>query len=245
MKNQFFADRRDFFKYDLLLEILEKAKFLQRLTLVPLLTAQDNVRGGELTRYQCGARRTELYKFLGTRLEEGKRDIRLLRTFFARRDFQYIPYRDSEYFNHQTRDEYFNGIPDSALQESLVFLDPDNGLEVPSMGPRNGDKYVRYAELDSVSRRMDSSSVLVVYQHLPRQDRKLFFLSLRHKLTGRLNAKYMMCVSDNSIAFVAVTKVAQNMRLLKETLESYAHRFGLQLPFQQTVSSSRTEGRRK
>lgn len=41
MKDQFFADQRDFLKYDLLLEILQKTPSLARLTFVPMLTPDD------------------------------------------------------------------------------------------------------------------------------------------------------------------------------------------------------------
>lgn len=63
MKNQFFADRRDFFKYDLLLELLEGGQ-LSGLTLVPMLTPDDGGPDGRFTRYRCGNRRAGLYKFL-------------------------------------------------------------------------------------------------------------------------------------------------------------------------------------
>ncbi len=87
MKNQFFADRRDFFKYDFLLEILEKSGFLRQLTFIPLLTANDNRIGGKLTEYEPGNRRPELYQFLRTCLSSEKRNISQLREFFANRVF--------------------------------------------------------------------------------------------------------------------------------------------------------------
>ena len=39
MKHQYFADRRDLFKYDLLLDILAAVPSLERLTFVPMLAA--------------------------------------------------------------------------------------------------------------------------------------------------------------------------------------------------------------
>jgi len=46
VNNKFFADRNDFFKYDLLLEILEKSDLLRQLTFIPMLTPNDDRRGG-------------------------------------------------------------------------------------------------------------------------------------------------------------------------------------------------------
>jgi hypothetical protein len=41
MKHQFFGDRRDLFKYDLLLDVLRGMPALARLTLIPMLTPDD------------------------------------------------------------------------------------------------------------------------------------------------------------------------------------------------------------
>jgi len=79
VNNKFFADRNDFFKYDLLLEILEKSDLLKQLTFIPMLTPSDKRRGGHRTNYSRGLMREELFRFLQDCLVNGKRDIRELR----------------------------------------------------------------------------------------------------------------------------------------------------------------------
>ena len=64
MNNKFFADKNDFFKYDLLLEVMEKSPFLKQLTFIPMLTPMDDRKGGELKDYKPGNGRMDLYEFL-------------------------------------------------------------------------------------------------------------------------------------------------------------------------------------
>lgn len=228
MNNRFFADRNDFFKYDFLLELLEESSFLRQLTFVPMLTPDDGRRGGKLTNYPCGGRRPHLYRFLQDCLARSRRDIRLLRDCFARRSFRYTPYRDSNHFTNENRDEYFRSIPDFSLREALVFLDPDNGLEVASAGRRNGDRYVKHEELRRLFARMDAKSVLVVYQHLPRVKRRDFFRMIGTRLQESLRIRRLpMFVSDNRIAFMVLTKEIHRRKKVEVMLDAYAKRHGL------------------
>ena len=65
MNNKFFADKNDFFKYDLLLELIENSPFLKQLTVVPMLTRLDGRKGGGLTHYERGNRRGDPYEEVG------------------------------------------------------------------------------------------------------------------------------------------------------------------------------------
>jgi len=44
MKNQYFGDRNDFFKYDLVLNLIEKIVNLKCFTFIPMLTEDDDSR---------------------------------------------------------------------------------------------------------------------------------------------------------------------------------------------------------
>ncbi len=187
-----------------------------------MLTPDGSSAGGQLTTYECGSRHKELYEFLQRSAKDEHRGLPLLRHFFKSSRYPYTPYRDSEILSHSTRGEYFQRIPEEALHESLVFLDPDNGLEVPSMGPKNGNKYLRYEELKMVFSRMDSSSILMVYQHIPRVNRPDFFLEVAHKMTDLVQPQHISLISDNSIAFFFITKSADTGWDVDGILKRYA-----------------------
>ena len=225
MKNQYFSDRRDFFKYDFLLALMEGVPGLRRFLFVPMLTPDDGSTDGKLTNYMAGEhpRRRDLWDFLQGCLKRGERDIRALRRHMKGKPFEYIPWSDDAFFTHAGREAHFAKIPASALRQSLVFFDPDNGFEVPSMTAGNGAKYLRYPELAGVFSRMDDASVVVVYQHIPRKNRDDFFAETSGKVRKSLSAQEIFVVSDNTIAFFVIPKSPGTANEVRPVLASYAH----------------------
>jgi hypothetical protein len=229
LKNQFFADKRDFFKYDFLLSLIEGTVGLRRFTFVPMLTPDDGTSDGSLTDYPPGLhpRRQDLWNFLRDCLKRNERDIRKLHVFMRRKPFEYLPWSDDSIFTHARRGDYFIGIPDMSLRKSLVFFDPDNGFEVTSMTARNGDKYLQYDELDSVISRMDDESVAVVYQHLPRKNRDAYFADTARDIRKRVRVRDILVVTDNVIAFFVLPKSIVMGNVVRPVLSRYAAENGL------------------
>jgi len=67
MKNQYFGDNRDLFKYDLIIEILTKGEFIRHFTFIPMLTEDDDTKhGGKTNRNEAkaGTKNIELKNFL-------------------------------------------------------------------------------------------------------------------------------------------------------------------------------------
>jgi hypothetical protein len=122
----------------------------------------------------------------------GQRDVRQLASYMASRPFRYFSYGDqpASYFSRTARRQYFNAIPQSALSRSVVFFDPDNGLEPEKSCT---DAHLKYEELASVFARMDDSSAAVVYQHLPRRAASVFWpaLSVRLRDVLQCSAGYL------------------------------------------------------
>jgi hypothetical protein len=224
MKNQYFSDRRDFFKYDFLLALMEGVTGLRQFLFVPMLTPDDGSTDGTLTDYRSGEhpRRRDLWNFLQGCFKRDERDIRTLRRYMKGKPFEYIPWSDDAFFTHAGREEHFARIPASALRQSLAFFDPDNGFEVQSMTARNGAKYLRYPELADVFSRMDNASIAVVYQHLPRKTRDDFFAETSGKVRKSLSTQKIFVVSDNTIAFFVVPKSPGTAKAVRPVLISYA-----------------------
>ena len=64
VKHQFFADERDFLKYDLWIELADHLSEKPHLTFVPMLTGPDGTKQGGKSNYLVGKRRKCLYYFL-------------------------------------------------------------------------------------------------------------------------------------------------------------------------------------
>ena len=222
MKNQYFADRRDLLKYDLVLELAAALPQLRQLTLVPMLTPNDTGTDGRLTSYARGPFREDVFAFLRECLASGRRDIRELRRLFDNRPFQYLPYGDGALFSGD-RGAYFAGVPDAALQSALIFFDPDNGLE-PAGGAER--RHLRYAELGAIMDRADDHSVAVIVQFLPREQRSATFKRVGERLAEALPDHVFVAVHDSNLALVLVLR-REHMRDVLQWLPNYASVRGL------------------
>jgi hypothetical protein len=233
MKNQYFGDIRDLFKYDLVLELLLRSS-LRRFTFIPMLTEDEpNTHGGRVNynKARAGTRRVVLRSFLEKCLTSNRRNIKELEKFFS---YQKLPkkiklkiYERSNYFRDKTRKEYFSAIDSDLLTRSVILVDPDIGLEVKSMRKRE-NKYVKYEEVKLLYDRMDKCSMLLVFQFIPRVIRKRYFSKisklLKQKVVGESPVYY---ISDNQVVFFIVTKDLRVQKFLEDTLHSYAHSYGL------------------
>ncbi len=151
MKNQYFGDNRDLFKYDLAFQII-RAGLVARFTFIPMLTRNDNQKHGadDKRAGKPGADNRELVDFLDRCRREEKKDIREIKKFFVKHKIDVTIYREKEYFNHARREPYFSGISPELLADSLVLVDPDIGLEVN----RPREKHLLYTEVGDLYQRM-------------------------------------------------------------------------------------------
>lgn len=232
MKNQYFGDTRDLFKYDLILELLSKNKLLDCFCYIPMLTANENSSHGGKTKYdraRAGTKRMELRSFLERCVRENRRNINELKHFFATchigRKIEFAIYASNEYFHHRERAKYFAEIEPGLLRNSLVLIDPDVGIEIGSMKGRE-EGYVTFSEVESLFSRMDGNSVLVVFQFIPRVERKSYFSGICRKLKETVSAPVLF-ISDNHIAFFILTKGTVMQRRVVNAINGYTKAYGL------------------
>lgn len=95
MKNQYSADRNDYFKYDLCIFLAERLAGIKRFTFIPILTADDQGGDGGKTSYPLGTGQESLYSFLQQSLKDGRGEVAQLRRCFGTQPFtfKYCPYR--------------------------------------------------------------------------------------------------------------------------------------------------------
>jgi hypothetical protein len=228
MKNQYFADRRHLFKYDLLLDVLADVPALDlRLVYVPMLTP-DDPRGESPRPSAAGRRRPHLARFL----TQGMRNISTLRAFFAVEGVRYYPYRDTEYFDPNQRQEYFDSLPAAQLETGLVFLDPDVGLATGGEeDPRRTESgaHLLHQDLVPLFRRMGASSAVVVSQRLPLDQQQIVddILARAQVLARWLHCPGIAYVTDDEVVFYGIGHSAGVHQALVRAFERHGNRHSL------------------
>jgi hypothetical protein len=222
MKNQYFADRNDFHKFDLVLELLE-GMHLKRFVLGAMLTPDDGRSDGGFTNYGCGGRRQQLHALLTDCLDRQTRDLAPLPTLFQTLGFECLVVPDDGWADD--RKSYFARFSPELLHNAVTLLDPDNGLEVNT---GRGRKYVRYEEVRQVFERLGPDGVLIVYQHLPRQKRLAYRGRIATSLRERVNPSGVIALSpNNQVAFFVLAGDERRSDDLESLLKTYNTRVGL------------------
>lgn len=154
MKNQYFGDINDYRKYGLLRAIQEVTGF--RTLVAWLLTPDDDGPDGNFTNY---IDESQKYTDYDHDLYEG---IRSLMSNGQERAVSLIEGTDllpcTEYFSEivpsrgPERGEWFAALQRAAEGSDLVFLDPDNGIEVKSrpFGRKDSSKFVFWREIETL-----------------------------------------------------------------------------------------------
>jgi hypothetical protein len=232
MKNQYVGDRRDLRKYDLWLHLADCIGVEATLTLIPMLTPDDQSSEGSV-RSRPRLKRREIGTFFET-LDHAQRNIRCVESLIApwgrRLDF----HAPKTFFDSASRPTYFSSVPGSWLRNTVVLVDPDIGLERNNSGymRRRGEfKYLLFSELQLIATRMNESAILVIYQHLQRhaQRAKEDLPALAQRVA--LLAPYNSCayIVDHDVAFLAIATHADLYAKMSACLREYVSHCALDL----------------
>lgn len=220
MKDQYFGDKRDYFTYDVLERLASDVPDIRQLTCVWMLTPPDATGQGRVP-FVPDPELRELTAFFRSRLDSGDRNqtrVGEMRTYFEGRPFRFFSYRDDrEDFGRATRTEYFASIPDEALRRSVVFLDPDVGME-PGLG---NAKHLRFGELAGVQERMDEPSVAVVLQYARRVTE--FWTLMAKQLWERLH-RPLAYIAEPPLALYVLTSSSPRREAALDVLRGIAAR---------------------
>ena len=201
MKNQYVGDINDFAKYQLL-RLCRPA--FERIVVAWMLTAADGRTDGARIRYLAEpawrCEDPELFDTLAELVGAGNRSVAAVelsgvlgKCLFERGPIEGDPDR---------RKRYFAGLGELACPDSLVFFDPDNGLEVPSVARhcRGSERYLYLEELGLVR---DAGASVLVYQHFPRVDRRRYLDGLLPRLGDEMGAGHVVFAAYSSqVAFL-------------------------------------------
>jgi hypothetical protein len=233
LKNQYFGDRHDFYKYDLLLRLMEAGLGLAQLLFAVMRTPDDGSADGSFTAYPAGNRDPALWAWLQDRVGQGERAVTHLADLPAVRDasWQYTAILDEGPVDPAARAGYFDRVRDSLVAATLLFLDPDNGLMVRSATGDGRTKYVDHAEVTLLYAAMDDRSLLVIYQHAPREKRTTLYARLLTELELRCGVHHAFVIApDTDVAYLVAAKTASRLTEVEHALAPYLVENGFSWP---------------
>jgi len=188
VKNQYVGDQNDFAKY-LLLRLC--AQVFEEILVAWMLTEDDGLGDGAKIGYLDLPHWREsdpaLLDGLAELVASGKRTLAAVERseLLPRTTFFSEPLSLDE----AARPAYFEPIVAAASPESLVFFDPDNGLEVTST-PKKKRGAEKYVYLDELSPFAEAGASLLIYQHFPRVQRESYVEASLARLRANLGPGY-------------------------------------------------------
>lgn len=227
MKNQYFGDKRDFFKFDLVLTLIEHLKPKRRFTYVPMLTKDEGITDYPEKRKE----RERLYEFLMKHVEDSKkaRNIAHLRSLMEENNVEYLPCpNDKDFFSSAKRENYFREIKPSMLQNAVILVDPDTGFEPD----KPTAKHLKYSEFAALYEKLDGLSLLLSIQFFRRGERRDKTISeVKKRICEELKTEEALCVHDNQVAFFIVAKTSALLRDAQGVLKQHRPEYK-EFPFQ-------------
>jgi hypothetical protein len=203
VKHQYFGDVNDYRKYGLLRALQSSGDLA--LSVAWMATPDDGSTDGSLRRYledesRWAAHDPELYDFLRTRLSDSRRpDLSVIEAS------EILP--RAHYYSATVPDDiagrrvWSAGLLEATRDADLVFLDPDNGLEIASkpMGRKGSSKYLAWAEVDALAA---TGKSLVIYQHFTREPRDQFIHRIGGLVRQHSNAAFLEAFRTPHVLFL-------------------------------------------
>jgi len=207
MKNQYFGDVNDYVKYGLIRSILRSGSF--RPLIAWYLTPDDKGTDGRHIDYLQSPEEwahydSDLYHGL-KRLTSDDRAVSKIETAGLLMNAEYFSLLVPD-IGLDERSEWAENLMEAAKERDFVFLDPDNGIEIPTTryGNSGSSKYAYWCE---VSRLVKSRKSLLIYQHRPRMIAQAVVVS---NLLKELGNRYPECEVDafytGNVAFFLVLR---------------------------------------
>jgi L-amino acid N-acyltransferase YncA len=214
MKNQYFGDINDYRKYGLL-------RFLQsgdggRLLVAWMLTPDDGSRDGGRRAYlqHPGAWRPYdpvLFDGLaGLLCAASLPAVSLIEASALLPGASYYSAIVPDFA--EAREAWRRGLLDAARGAAIVFLDPDNGIEVRSKpaGRKDSSKYVGWREIEAL---WGMGCSLLIYQHFRREDRQAFAGRIVANLREHTGARFTAALRTSHVLFLLAAQERDRARL--------------------------------
>lgn len=203
MKNQYFGDINDYKKFGLLRSI-NSACSLNTL-IAWMLTPDDGSTDGKFTEYLSESDKwekydTALYQELVKLLKEnGIRKVSLIENSPVLSHSQY--YSSHVPDNANERNAWFANLLVQSKNSDLVFLDPDNGLEIKSIsyGRNKSSKFLYWKEVAAL---WAAGKSVLIYQHFIREKREVFIQRMLDALSQETEGSVVEAFSTSNVVFL-------------------------------------------
>lgn len=206
MKNQYFGDVNDYRKYGIIRGLI--GQDLKSL-ICWMLTSDDSRPDGKFTNYlnENNSSRwevydPELYKILRNEVKvKENRNVKVIEDNFLIPRAEFIKTNLSD--DIRKREAWRNELLLKCNSKDIVFLDPDNGIEVNSVSKGTGgsSKYIFWDELQEI---WETGASLLVYQHYPRINRDFFHEDIALKFRMYLGANNIIVFRTSYVAFFLI-----------------------------------------
>jgi hypothetical protein len=237
LKNQYFGDINDYRKYGLLRGLL--AGGASSILVAWMLTPNDGRSDGLLVQYLRKPEKwrgfdPELFTGLSALLRAPRpRSVALIEHsgLLPRCRF----FSDVVGDRRDARTSYFQQLARAAPPSDLVFLDPDNGLEVKSVPPgrRGSCKYLYWHEVQEL---FSVGCSLLIYQHFPRVDRNRFVTSKARELARRVGIRSTLTFRSPQVLFLLAAQPRHRQRL-RPAAEALAPRWADQIQYREVSTA--------
>jgi hypothetical protein len=247
MKNQYVGDINDFRKYGLI-DLLGKV-FGGKILFVWMLTRKDDDNGNKVEYLNNPQKYRQFNHDLFDVLKEivsKKQSCTTIENIIALEKNklfqQYNFINDIVLDGSQDRNKYFEKVYKAAEGNDLIFLDPDNGIEIRSCkyGTKKSSKYIFWNEIIHLYN-MDKD--ILFYQHFPRINHRVFTKNIIDECNSKLNgAKIIPLITQNAL-FVFITKKYFKIKQLHTELKRWKGEmeiFDINHMFKSTISDVST-----
>ncbi|MCK4911505.1 MAG: hypothetical protein KAR83_07670 [Thermodesulfovibrionales bacterium] len=207
MKNQYYGDISDFIKYAMLRHLSVGGNY--RLGINWYLTEDDNSTDGKKIKYLEQPNKWQEYdSTLFVNLYESV--IKQKKRKVSRAEVD-IDIGNAVFYDSVTPDakderkKWFENSLKTLNNCELIFLDPDNGLSVKSVayGRKKSSKFVYDHELKSLWDSGKSKSI-VLYQHFPMIERKIFMDDSSKRISDLLGCSRVICLKTAHVVFFVI-----------------------------------------
>jgi len=231
MNRLYFGDTRDLFKFDLVRHIMKAVPAFDSFTFIPMLTGTDGGSrnkkslGKDLAKARkagkAGSQNQDLVAQM-EHLQEIEDDLKYfqhIREYFNKEHILAHIFSEQT-FSHKDRSRYFGQILTHIPQKSLIFLDPDTGIE----GDKPTEKHLLFEEIKQITNSMDNRSIVMIYQHFPRIKHD-GYVRQRCSQLNQLTGMVPLTITDNEILFFLLVKNEKFKKEMEEVLERYANSY--------------------